>query len=86
MSAVCTGPAVSPVPTLKAPTPAPVWRATCPSQTTAHARPRMVSTLTDTVGMGPWLCFKNGNMSRFVPATLKLNHSHHESHWDELLA
>lgn len=42
-SAVCMGPAVSPVATLKAPTPAHVWRATCRSQTTAHARPRMVS-------------------------------------------
>lgn len=44
MSAVCMAPAVSPVLTLKAPTLAPVWRDTCLSQTTALARPRMVST------------------------------------------
>lgn len=42
-SAVCMGPAVRPVATLKAPTPVHVWRATCRSPTTAHARPRMVS-------------------------------------------
>lgn len=54
MSALYTGHAVSPVPTLKAPTHAPAWRATCLSQTTAPARPRMVSTsrqLIETVQM-----------------------------------
>lgn len=44
MSAVCMGPAASPVPTLMAATPAPVWKDICLSRTIAPARPRMVRT------------------------------------------
>lgn len=44
MSAVCTAPAASPVPTLKAAIPAPAWKDICPSRTIAPARPRMVRT------------------------------------------
>lgn len=44
MSAVCMGPAASPVPTPMAATPAPVWKDTCLSRTIAPARPRMVHT------------------------------------------
>lgn len=47
------GPAVRPVQTLKAPSPVPVWRATCRSQTTVPARLKMVledrSSMTDTL-------------------------------------
>ena len=44
MSAVCTGPAASPVPTLSVATPAPAWKDICPSRTIAPARPRTVRT------------------------------------------
>ena len=42
MSAGCTGPAASPAPTPTGHTPAPVWRDTSPSPTTAPARLRTV--------------------------------------------
>lgn len=42
------GRAVRRAQTLRAPTPAAVWRATCCSQTTAPAKPKMVRTHTQT--------------------------------------
>lgn len=46
MSAACTGPAASPVPTPTAATPAPAWKDICLSQTIAPARPRTVRSCT----------------------------------------
>lgn len=46
MSAVCTGPAASPVPTLTAATPAPAWKDICLNQTIVPARPRTVRSCT----------------------------------------
>lgn len=66
MSAMCMGRAVRRAQTLRAPTPAAVWRATCCSQTTAPAKPKMVRTHTQTQSAvqtlnAELICFSVGN-------------------------